>query len=232
MAKGLNFTDFCFANKKATDEPHARLSPAPRTADPDMAAGPQRPPHLGAYPDGRHHGPPLGETAPQPACSAHQHPPHQALIPLRGILPSASPPRPSAASVATTAAVLLPALLRRHHVVPPIPPLPFPASHPPPASGPAALRPRGLFSPTSFLKVPPPPENSMWQWLLRLETLREGRRWTAPSSPASSSPAPHAEAMASRSSPLPPSQSTADGQASGCHGGEMAAAAWRLQEAR
>ncbi|XP_009467334.1 PREDICTED: uncharacterized protein LOC104016218 [Nipponia nippon] len=62
--------------------------------------------------------------------------------------------------MATAVAALLPTLLHKHPTALAIPPLPSLASHPPPASGPAALQLHRRFSPSSFLKVSPPPENN------------------------------------------------------------------------
>lgn len=101
--------------------------------------------------------------------------------------------------------MLLPALLHRHHVVSPIPLLPFPASHPPPASGPAALQLPWLFSSSSFIKVLPPPEKNHLGLLpgssqppcgsgsSSSRSCERRHQRTAPSTPTSSSPAPHTE---------------------------------------
>lgn len=125
-------------------------------------------PHLGARAGGQHHRSPFMATSPLTTCRAHQHPPHQALTPLQGSLPMEAcpqhipwwPPQQQCSFSLHSAGTMW--RCPSHHC----PSLPH--SHLlPPAQ---LLSSCWLFSPTSFPKVSPAPEDNQL-------ALRTGALW-------------------------------------------------------
>lgn len=224
--------------------------PDSRTADPDMAAGLCQPSHAGLCPNGRHLGPPLGETfscCPPDSLRCPPAPPPPGPHPFPGN-PALSQPQEPAMTLGHLNG-------RRSGNTP---------SHSSPQALYGTAHPTTAFPcliPTSCLQGQMQSSSAggflpllSSKYCLHLRTTTSASAPVPHSHHVAAAPPPQGPpgeaavdspfltrlfftspshwAVASCGSPLPPSQSPAAGQASRRHGGEMAAAAWRVSEAR
>lgn len=211
MAKGLNFTHFfALLIERWRWTTHTRLSPARRrAADADTAAGPQWPPPPGGtlwWPTSQVtlHGNLTPDNLPCPPAPTPPGLDPFAGVPSHGSLPSAQPQEPTtslgghhSSSAPSHSAPQAPC--GTAHPTTALPCLtptsclqvscsPAAGCFPPLLSPKCRLHPRTTSLPSAL--VPCGHHMTLTLWL---QDPQEGWRWTAPSSPASSSAGPHTE---------------------------------------